>query len=138
MRTLQENNHTTEYPIAVINWTKCHDVQFHFPHATLTFPYYSEEGARFPKSVISSQVWAGVIPIEVAWALQDVKDSSKTMKSELSVSWRLFNTAASHTTPYSALVSSEMQSAVTLRCRSLLTLSCTLSKARFWKKPRNV
>ena len=82
MRTLQQNNVQTEYPTALINWTKCVDSCRLMLPALTPFPS-SEEGARFPKSVISSSVWAGVIPIEEAWALADVKDSSATMRSEL-------------------------------------------------------
>jgi hypothetical protein len=43
----------------------------------------SEEGARFPKSVVSSSVWAGDVGIADAWALADVKNPTATMKSEL-------------------------------------------------------
>ena len=43
----------------------------------------SEEGARFPKSMVSSAVWAGQIPLEKAWALCDIFDPSATMHSEL-------------------------------------------------------
>ncbi|KAL8284163.1 hypothetical protein RQP46_004912 [Phenoliferia psychrophenolica] len=78
MRTLHENNIVTEYPVCVINWT-------------------NEEGARFPKSVISSSVWAGVIPIEEAWALADVKDPSATMRSELERIGFFGDVACSHT-----------------------------------------
>lgn len=44
---------------------------------------YSEEGARFPKSMVSSGVWAGAIPLEQAWNLADVFDPAATMKTEL-------------------------------------------------------
>ena len=44
----------------------------------------SEEGARFPKSMCSSGVWAGAIPIvEQAWNLRDIHDPSVTLRSEL-------------------------------------------------------
>ncbi len=43
----------------------------------------SEEGARFPKSMVSSGVWAGAIPMDKAWNLADVFDPATTMKSEL-------------------------------------------------------
>lgn len=43
----------------------------------------SEEGARFPKSMCSSGVWAGAIPIHKAWDLRDIHDSNVTLKSEL-------------------------------------------------------
>ncbi|ORY81757.1 hypothetical protein BCR35DRAFT_341113 [Leucosporidium creatinivorum] len=64
LRTIHEANLTTEFPIAVIDWT-------------------NEEGARFPKSVVSSGVWAGELELEEAWSLADINDPSKTMKSEL-------------------------------------------------------
>lgn len=43
----------------------------------------SEEGARFPKSMMASGVWAGEIPLEKAWGLADIFDPSTTVKSEL-------------------------------------------------------
>lgn len=45
--------------------------------------FCSEEGARFPKSMMSSGVWAGEIPREIAWNLGDIFDPSVTVKSEL-------------------------------------------------------
>lgn len=44
---------------------------------------HSEEGARFPISMMASGVWAGKIPLETAWSSADVLDASKTVKSEL-------------------------------------------------------
>ncbi|KAI0486091.1 amidase [Xylaria cf. heliscus] len=64
LRTLDENGFRTEYDIGAINWT-------------------NEEGARFPKSMVSSGVWAGDIPLEKAWGLADIFDPTVTMKSEL-------------------------------------------------------
>ncbi|KAM0327652.1 hypothetical protein ACHAQA_005945 [Verticillium albo-atrum] len=64
LRTLHENNYETKYDVGVVNWT-------------------NEEGARFPKSMLSSGVWAGDIPIEKSWALADIFDPSATVKSEL-------------------------------------------------------
>jgi hydantoinase/carbamoylase family amidase len=43
----------------------------------------SEEGARFPKSMCSSGVWAGLTPIGEAWNLRDVSNPSTTLLSEL-------------------------------------------------------
>jgi len=63
LRTIVENNITTNYPIAVINWT-------------------NEEGARFPKSLGSSGVWAGAIRLEDAYNLKEVAGNA-TQKSEL-------------------------------------------------------
>ncbi|RMJ22867.1 Beta-alanine synthase [Aspergillus sp. HF37] len=42
-----------------------------------------EEGARFPKSMCSSGVWAGAIPIQKAWDLRDIHDPDVTLQSEL-------------------------------------------------------
>ncbi|KAF8918040.1 hypothetical protein CPB85DRAFT_1408297 [Mucidula mucida] len=64
VRTLDENNIETQYPVAVVNWT-------------------NEEGARFPKSLIASHIWAGLSPLESGWTLQDVANPKLTMKSEL-------------------------------------------------------
>ena len=43
----------------------------------------SEEGARFPISMVSSGVWAGEIPLEKAHSLQEVRGGKQTMKQEL-------------------------------------------------------
>lgn len=57
----------------------------------------SEEGARFPKSMCSSGVWAGAIPIEKAWDLRDIHDSNVTLKSELERHGFLGQLECSHT-----------------------------------------
>lgn len=49
---------------SVINWT-------------------NEEGARFPISMVSSGVWADVIPLEKAYNLAEVGSGTATQKSEL-------------------------------------------------------
>ncbi|KAF7628583.1 hypothetical protein AFLA_003937 [Aspergillus flavus NRRL3357] len=64
LRTMKENGYQTNYDVGLVNWT-------------------NEEGARFPKSMCSSGVWAGVIPIEQAWNLQDIHDPNVTLRSEL-------------------------------------------------------
>ncbi|CAD0092429.1 unnamed protein product, partial [Aureobasidium mustum] len=64
LRTLHENNVTTTFPVGVVNWT-------------------NEEGARFPISMVSSGVWAGVISLSHAHALKEVGTGSATMKTEL-------------------------------------------------------
>lgn len=43
----------------------------------------SEEGARFPLSMVSSGVWAEDIALDRAHSLQEVGGGSATMKSEL-------------------------------------------------------
>lgn len=45
--------------------------------------FNSEEGARFPKSMMASGVWAGKIPLKQAYSLPDIFDPSATVKSEL-------------------------------------------------------
>ncbi|PIG80978.1 beta-alanine synthase [Aspergillus arachidicola] len=64
LRTMKENGYQTNYDVGLVNWT-------------------NEEGARFPKSMCSSGVWAGVIPIEQAWNLRDIHDPNVTLRSEL-------------------------------------------------------
>lgn len=43
----------------------------------------SEEGARFPKSLHGSAVWAGEYPLATALGLSDVSDASITAGAEL-------------------------------------------------------
>jgi hydantoinase/carbamoylase family amidase len=64
LRTMNDNDIQTEFPVGVINWT-------------------NEEGARFPISMVSSGVYAGEIPLEKAHNLQEVGGGTATMKSEL-------------------------------------------------------
>ncbi|SPC66977.1 related to N-carbamoyl-L-amino acid hydrolase [Ustilago sp. UG-2017b] len=77
LRTLNDHDIQTEYPVALVNWT-------------------NEEGARFPQSIVGSGVWCGDVPLEKAWGLQDVKDSCLTMKSELERIGFLGETKCSH------------------------------------------
>ena len=48
---------------------------------SLTHP--SEEGARFPKSMVSSGVWANSIPLETGHSLGDIFKPEVTIRSEL-------------------------------------------------------
>ncbi|EQK99989.1 hydantoinase/carbamoylase family amidase [Ophiocordyceps sinensis CO18] len=64
LRTIKDNRHDTRYDVGLVNWT-------------------NEEGARFPKSMVASGVWAGCIPIEQAWDLEDMSNPSVTLKDEL-------------------------------------------------------
>lgn len=66
LKTLNDNWVETTYPVGVVNWT-------------------NEEGARFPKSMVSSGVWAESIPLEDAHNLKSVipANDTATMKSEL-------------------------------------------------------
>ncbi|KAF9885921.1 hypothetical protein FE257_012211 [Aspergillus nanangensis] len=64
LRTMKENGYQTAFDVGLVNWT-------------------NEEGARFPKSMCSSGVWAGATPIQQAWDLRDIHDSNVTLRSEL-------------------------------------------------------
>ncbi|KAK1961557.1 Zn-dependent exopeptidase [Colletotrichum sublineola] len=64
MRTMKDNGFQTQFDVGIVNWT-------------------NEEGARFPKSMMASGVWAGEIPREKAWNLADIFDPSVTVKAEL-------------------------------------------------------
>ncbi|KAK1566303.1 hydantoinase/carbamoylase family amidase [Colletotrichum navitas] len=64
MRTMKDNGFRTRFDVGIVNWT-------------------NEEGARFPRSMMSSGVWAGEIPREKAWDLADIFDPSVTVKAEL-------------------------------------------------------
>lgn len=56
----------------------------------------SEEGARFPISMVSSAVWAGQIPLQKAHDLKEVGSGTATQKSELERIGYLGETPASH------------------------------------------
>jgi len=77
LRVFKEHKIETEYPVGVINWT-------------------NEEGARFPKSMVSSGVWSGDIPLEEAHSLVEVGDGNRTMKQELDRIGYLGDIAASY------------------------------------------
>ncbi|KAI9889224.1 MAG: hypothetical protein M1814_005673 [Vezdaea aestivalis] len=77
LRVMEENQVETEYPVGVINWT-------------------NEEGARFPISMVSSGVWAGAVPLEVAYDCKEVGGESGTMKSELTRVGYLGDVEANH------------------------------------------
>ncbi|KAK2744039.1 hypothetical protein FQN57_004492 [Myotisia sp. PD_48] len=73
LKVLEEKGIQTEGGVGVVNWT-------------------NEEGARFPKSMVSSGVWAEAIPVETAHALLEVPtvaslpsaaSSPESMKSAL-------------------------------------------------------
>lgn len=89
LKVLHEEKVETEFPVGVVNWTKY--------VSCLPFPFWvrfgrrhraeillvSEEGARFPISMVASGVWAGKIPLERAHHLKEVGDGGRTMKQEL-------------------------------------------------------
>ncbi len=77
LRTMNDSDVQTEFPVGVINWT-------------------NEEGARFPISMVSSGVYAGEIPLEKAHNLQEVGGGAATMKSELERIGYLGNIDASY------------------------------------------
>lgn len=86
LKTLNDNWVETSYPVGVVNWT-------------------NEEGARFPKSMVSSGVWAESIPLEDAHNLKSVipANDTATMKSELERIGYLGSTPASYkSTPMAA------------------------------------
>ncbi|KAJ4369079.1 hypothetical protein N0V83_006162 [Neocucurbitaria cava] len=84
LKVFADNWVETEYPVGVVNWT-------------------NEEGARFPKSMVSSGVWAGDIPVEDAHNLREVHPGIATMASELKRIGYLGTTPASHeATPMAA------------------------------------
>jgi hydantoinase/carbamoylase family amidase len=78
LRALNDNWVETTYPVGVINWT-------------------NEEGARFPKSMVASGVWAGSISLEDAHNLKSVipAGDTATMGSELERIGYLGTTACS-------------------------------------------
>jgi hydantoinase/carbamoylase family amidase len=77
LRVLADTWTETEYPVGIVNWT-------------------NEEGARFPKSMVSSGVWAGDIPVETAHNLREVSPGTATMAEELKRIGYLGSTPASH------------------------------------------
>lgn len=81
LKTLKENGYQTYHDVGIVNWTKL--VFSVFAHQLVNANNSSEEGARFPKSMMASGVWAGKIPREEALNLADIFDSSKTVASEL-------------------------------------------------------
>ncbi|RSH89344.1 hypothetical protein EHS25_002456 [Saitozyma podzolica] len=64
LRTLRDAGHRTEYPVGAVNWT-------------------NEEGARFPRSLHGSSVWAGDLSLKDALALEDVKSPGLTAGHDL-------------------------------------------------------
>lgn len=63
----------------------------------------SEEGARFPLSMVSSGVWAEEIPLDHAHNLREVGSGTATMKSDLERIGYLGSTPASYrSTPMAA------------------------------------
>jgi hydantoinase/carbamoylase family amidase len=83
LRTMKESGFQTNYDIGLVNWTKYVINSSHITRIVSLTEFFSEEGARFPKSMCSSGVWAGAIPIRKAWDLCDIHDPNVTLRSEL-------------------------------------------------------
>jgi hydantoinase/carbamoylase family amidase len=97
LKVLADNWVETEYPVGVVNWTK-YVLSILVPAGSFhTNTPSSEEGARFPMSMVSSGVWAGSVPLETAHNLREVGGGTATMASELSRIGYLGSTPASHT-----------------------------------------
>lgn len=65
LRTFKENQFTPNFPVCVVNWQ-------------------NEEGARFPMSMMSSSVWAGVADLETVYEMKSVTDQTAvTVREEL-------------------------------------------------------
>ncbi|EGW32765.1 uncharacterized protein SPAPADRAFT_60114 [Spathaspora passalidarum NRRL Y-27907] len=64
LRTFKENNYVPNYPIALVNWT-------------------NEEGARFPKSMVASGVWAKQIPLQECLNLKSLDKVPVSFGAEL-------------------------------------------------------
>lgn len=64
LRTLKANDYVPNYPITVVNWC-------------------NEEGARFPMSLMSSSVWAGIKTKDEIYQLKDIYDEKTTVLEEL-------------------------------------------------------
>ena len=109
LRILQENDVKTKFPVGVVNWTKyvlksskfgIYQINFCFLQKPVNccanwLATCSEEGARFPYSMMGSGVWAEALPLETAYNLRSVTGESVTLKSELERIGYLGNVPAS-------------------------------------------
>lgn len=95
LRTMRENGFQTSHDIGLVNWTKYANDIGPCPWC-MGANRNSEEGARFPKSMCSSGVWAGAIPVEKAWDLRDIHDPAVTLRSELERHGLQVSIACSH------------------------------------------
>lgn len=82
LKVLADNWVETEYPVGVVNWTKYAFSPLEGLQAANIEPC-SEEGARFPISMMSSGVWAGYIPLDTAHNAKEVHPGTTTMGAEL-------------------------------------------------------
>lgn len=83
LRVMHEHGIETAFPVCVVNWT-------------------NEEGARFPRSVMASSVWAGESTRDDTWALKEVPALAqnpsrlRTVKEELERTGWLGSTQCHH------------------------------------------
>ncbi|PQE25405.1 hypothetical protein CJF30_00000097 [Rutstroemia sp. NJR-2017a BBW] len=86
LKTMNDMDIETEYPTGVINVSYLLEKLDRLP-VTHSEPDIinspTEEGARFPISMVSSGVWAGAIPLSTAYDLVEVGGGKATQKSEL-------------------------------------------------------
>ena len=94
---------------------------------------FSEEGARFPISMVASGVWAGAIPVERAHSLQEVGGGKQTMKEALG----RIRYLGEIKTSYKAMPIGVLRTCCFGKGHSnglRLILNCTLSKDPAWKR----
>jgi hydantoinase/carbamoylase family amidase len=103
LRVLNDKWIETEGGVGVVNWTKYAFLFVLYLENMLNI--CSEEGARFPMSMMASGVWAGKIPLEKAHANASVipANDTHTVKYALEAIGYLGSTPASHiATPMAA------------------------------------
>lgn len=95
LKVLEENKIETEFPVGVVNWTK-YVVNIPVEPLQKLIHENSEEGARFPVSMMGSGVWAEMLPLEKAYNLKSVTGEKIDLKSELERIGYLGDTPASY------------------------------------------
>ncbi|KAL9005526.1 MAG: hypothetical protein Q9188_001687 [Gyalolechia gomerana] len=83
LKVLHEEHIETDFPVGVVNWTNIPPGPGPDSLELAEVALYSEEGARFPISMVASGVWAGKISLERAHNLKEVGNGRRTMKQEL-------------------------------------------------------
>jgi hydantoinase/carbamoylase family amidase len=99
MRVLYENNVETEHPLALVNWTNEEVRAVMQVRAPWSWPWLTRltlQGARFPRSLCGSAVWAGTAQLDDFHALRDVKRPDVTLKAELLRGGYLGDVTCSH------------------------------------------
>lgn len=81
LRTMKDEGYTTEYPVALVNWTNEEGGEL----ATRMTRHRTDLrfAARFPLSVHGSSVWSGKMSLEAAYDLRDVADKSISAGAEV-------------------------------------------------------